>query len=217
MSNFLQQIQKEAKRSPKKAVLLGVLAVAAIYFCLPLVFGSSTKTAKKSKSGSMPNNASAAPTAVAESSPAVPVFVKAEKATFDGELATRGIDADPLCKPAEKLATTRDPFRISTTPSQIETTKKLVSEPKKKFTSPDSLGLKLTGTLVGPKSGLAQINGKTYSQGQVIAASKEGQDYQMTLKAIYSNSVSLTMDGKDYLLRMPTSNSAGKIDLVKEQ
>ncbi|MEO8494785.1 MAG: hypothetical protein ABI614_06925 [Planctomycetota bacterium] len=76
------------------------------------------------------------------------------------------------------------------------------------------LGLQLTATMVGQRSRLATINGKTYSQGETIpviietgTTADSGITLPLELVRVDRRFVVLTMDGQEHCLELPNEIS----------
>ena len=88
------------------------------------------------------------------------------------------MEKDPLTKAAETLPARRDPFRAPQDIVAVEAAREQQRnkrEHRPLAITPAELGLKLTGTIVGPKQSVALINGRTYRQGTQIACEKGWQ------------------------------------------
>jgi hypothetical protein len=206
-----KQLRREVQANPKKAVLLGVLAVVALYFWAPLVFrwtghGSSGATAQVQVTPS--------PAAVAEVPAAVtkPKTVSAERHKWH-ELV-QWMEADGRTKPAAPLAAACNPFRIPVLRPQV------VEQPKPRpkaepAIAPQSVGLVLSSTIVGPDRRVARISGRTYAEGSSVkAVTKDGGRIAYTLVDIEPRQVLLQRLGVVYELRIQSPKSTGIIELL---
>jgi hypothetical protein len=191
MSKLSQQLAKEMKRNPKKAVLLGLLAAVAGWFWLPLVTGS-------------------AETEIADAAlpPAAPPIVKTTEqkpptavTQASWQQLLQWMEGDPRLRPADKTPSARDPFAV--TRSQEEKQGSAVTAADKAPAKPDECGLKLTGVLVGTRR-MATISGRTYREGQVIPAK---DDVSYVVEKITAKGVVLRRDAQTYELKMPAASS----------
>ncbi len=108
------------------------------------------------------------------------------------------MEKDPLTKAAETLPARRDPFRAPQDIVAVEAAREQQRnkrEHRPLAITPAELGLKLTGTIVGPKQSVALINGRTYRQGTQIACEKAGSRYNLRLVEVRRKGVVLECRG----------------------
>jgi hypothetical protein len=108
------------------------------------------------------------------------------------------MEKDPLTKAARTWPARRDPFRAPQDPVAREAAKRRERQKQEHEASAVTaaeLGLKLTGTIVGPKQSVALINGRTYRQGTQIACEKGGSRYSLRLVEVRRKDVVLECRG----------------------
>lgn len=228
LERLIRQLGKEARRSPKKAALLGVLCLVAAWFWGPLlwhwVVPKQTLEEASVTQGGVASGVLAAPgaagqvvpspvVAAAPPGPASSAFAKAAAgaqpaAQPDWRKLAEWKRADRLAQPAELPPGVRDPF-VSLVPSEPEATLEAEAMPEPEpavaqaAADPASLGLVLTSTIVGPTRRAARINNKTYQPGQTIAVSKDGRLFEFVLAEVHPRHVVLTDQSARYELSLP--------------
>jgi hypothetical protein len=111
------------------------------------------------------------------------------------------MNKDPLTKAATTLPTRRDPFRASQDIAAVEAARQRSNRQREAAAvTPAEMGLKLTGTIVGPRQSVALINGRTYRQGTQIACEKGGNRYSVRLVEIHRKDVVLECRGARWQL-----------------
>jgi hypothetical protein len=111
LSKLARRLRREAVGSPKKAAVLALLAVVALYYWMPLVWGW---IGKANGSGTAAVAAATPPAAATNTPPAQPAATSPTAAKPAGAAMTwqetlRAIEADPRTVPAALLGG-RDPF-----------------------------------------------------------------------------------------------------------
>ena len=208
LGKLAKKLRREATANPKKAAVLGILAVVSLYFWIPLVSGWM------SNEDSQPAATSQTAAAAKPSSPASVVNPATKKNDLSWRLIDRWIDNDPRMMAATHISTLRDPFEIPK-PEVAEAAKEAETATVKTTISPDEAGLKLTGTLIGPRGRIAQINGKNYIEGQNV----EVENRETMVKAAFKLSeirprgVVLQSDGKRFELVLPNQERSDKIEI----
>lgn len=217
---------KEFKRSPAKTGFLLLMIPVALYFCVPLLFGALKKSSPSSGAAAVaavPQNASfvspAATNALVTPSRVGPSWVE----------VSRSLDGDALAMPAGIAASARNPFAAikrkkidksvaaaeGGAPDQEPNAESESAEPVEKAIAAANdpiraLGFRLTATMVGQRSRLATINGKTYEQGETISVSPDPgiaadamATVPVTLKSVDRQFVVLEMAGHEHQLQLP--------------
>jgi hypothetical protein len=108
------------------------------------------------------------------------------------------MEKDPLTQAAKTLPARRDPFRASQDIVAVEAAREQQRKKRERdapAVTPAELGLKLTGTIVGPRQSVALINGRTYRQGTQIACEKGGNRYSLRLVEVRRKDVVLECRG----------------------
>jgi hypothetical protein len=181
---LVRQLKKEIKTNPKRAALLACLCGVGVYFWAPLVAGwvipkdKQVVAAPAKKSGS----AASAKTPGSPSQSANAGSTAGVATTPWTELWAT-IQSDNRTKPAVGLAATIDPFRPFPVPAefadndeagkgtdkttkQTDAAKAIAAKPAD--ATPKSLGMKLTGTIVGSGRRAAVIDGKVVPEGAMV-------------------------------------------------
>ncbi len=216
LERLIKQLGKEARRSPKKAAVLGVLTLVAAWFWAPMVWswvvpGQSPKEAPMAQAAAV-GGVSAGP--VATPVAPAPVQAAATEAANRPQPASRPdwrqlvewMGADRLTRPADLPQGLRDPFVPPIQPEPLVAVEPEVEpEPAEAQApvDPASLGLVLSSTIVGPQRRAARINNKTYRPGQTVVASKDDQQYEFILAEVHPRHVVLTRESVRYELSLP--------------
>lgn len=118
------------------------------------------------------------------------------------------IGKDETMRPAASLNKARDPFRkIAPASSALQP-----NQPVTPKIDPESLGLELSSTLIGPRQNVAMINGRAYvlkhqaiggkRQPVLVSIKLQDQQYQFTLLSIAPDHVEFEYSGQPFLLRV---------------
>ncbi|MEX2185271.1 MAG: hypothetical protein WD875_00690 [Pirellulales bacterium] len=181
---LVRQLRREVKANPKRAALLAGLIAVGIYFWAPLVAGwvspGETATEKSPVAKSAGQLAGGAATKDQKSKPSTVEF-----AAVPWTKLWAAIKEDRRNKPAKTLPATVDPFRPFPAPpepaddaasqnvaeGQADAQAKTVvarnvapADP-----TPRSLGMKLTGTIIGAKRRAAVIDGTVVAEGAPVS------------------------------------------------
>jgi hypothetical protein len=216
LASLGKKLRREATKNPKKAALLGLMAIVAVWFWIPLVGGWIGKGNKD-----MPTAAAkpdGTPMAAAAATPADPAAeAVAKKAVPDRpswQQIIQWMHNDPRTMTAPSLTIQRDPFEVP----KIETAKtKAEEKPKPPKITPTAAGLALTSTIIGPQRRVAQINGETYVVGQTIARVKEKQADGVIFKLVevQPRRAVLEADGQRFELTIPEPGKSDKIQFLE--
>jgi hypothetical protein len=207
-----KKLRREIAASPKKAALLGLITVVALYFWAPLVrswlskdkttaYAEPTPAASAGPLAAQPG----APSAVADAALGLPSW----------ERVVQWMHDDPRTMTATRIAQTRDPFecpKAEVSKAKADET----SEPHSPMVSPSAAGLVLTATIIGSQRPLAQISGKTYAVGQTIEIAKEKETVRAAfmLTEIHPRRAVLQSGGEKFELMIPEPGRSGKIELL---
>jgi hypothetical protein len=220
LGNLGRRLRREAAANPKKAVILGVAALVAVYFWMPLVW----KWIGKGDSIAMaaPVQPSTTGMVVTELSVAAPTPQPAAKQTASERPSWQQLDRwmhdDQRTMTAPPLPNTRDPFQ----PPKVEVVEatKAVERLKPRLTAStlSASGLALTSTIIGPQRRVAQINGKTYAVGQIIEVAKD-KEAAMAFKLIEvaPRRAVLEAEGQRFELSIPEPTRSSKIELLRSE
>jgi hypothetical protein len=213
-----RQLKRELVANPKRAGLLGLLVLVAAYFWLPLVWGWIPKDEPDTVA-----TATAPPNSIAAMAPPPLVGDGGQteqqqegewKPTYTWKELTNWMDNDPLTLPASLLPQQRDPFSAP----RAEVAKTTEEEDKEAriadhSVTPKSLGMVLSSTIVGPKWRVAQIDGKTYEQGQNITMTKDGREISFKVTRVYPRSVMLERRKQQFELTISPATESGIIEM----
>lgn len=199
----------------------------ALYFCVPLFLGGMKK-----KSSSEAN----APTAVDAANgadfvlPAATNTIATPSPTTPGWVEAAGwLAIDMMAIPTEIPASTRNPFAAivreeTNEPTTVDvanderveesqTDESLVEHVQEVVAAANpirQLGLQLNATMVGRRSRLATVNGKTYEEGEtipVVIDAGAGSDVQTTLQLeldhVERRFIVLRLNGQQHRLNLP--------------
>ncbi|MHB1036963.1 MAG: hypothetical protein ACYC35_19945 [Pirellulales bacterium] len=218
LKQLSRQLRRELTANPKKAAVLGLLMVVALYFWGPLVWkwthsGSAAvaatgPSATPAEAGLAPGNAAVTNAAATNSSEAKPVSRRPWQ-----ELVA-WMEGDVRMRPADAATVGRNPFDVSKISLAVEAQRKNESkEPPKSEVTPQSVGLVVSSTVVGTARSTAVINGKAYERGREIKISKDGQDVAFVLTEVHPRRVVLAREGKQFELAIVRPKTGGRIDL----
>jgi hypothetical protein len=196
-----KQIQREIKAHPVKAGVLGLGLLVALWFWAPLVIGwlpGSEKAGTKAPAlSATPSAATATPSETATAS----------KPNWNPNWTemVAWVRSDELMHPAAPLEKGRDPFRIAApAPSAVS----VQPAPPPKI-NPENLGLQLSGTLIGLRESVANINGKTFvlphaatGRGVPVAIKQQEQEHQFILRSIGPEQVQMEFQGQPFQLKV---------------
>ena len=198
---LIRQLRREAVGNPKKAAILGLLALVALWFWAPLVWGW---VAPKKKA-----TASSATKTVAVATPESQASTHREYSDTE-ESAQQALPAwheiakwrknDPRSLAATWTATQRDPF----TPVENKSAENL--DNLDNDLTPERLGMVLSSTIVGPQHRVAVINGETYSPGATVTVTSSGKTIQFVLAEIHPRRIVLMRGGQRFELHSGTVN-----------
>lgn len=211
---------KEFTRSPAKTGFLVLMLPVALYFCVPLLFGSQKKSTAAATDPAKPADF-VLPAAVDK-------VASVETAQDSWVEVARWLADDRLAVPAPIGADARNPFVVAipieseqtivaatddeqVRSADIETQVMEIVEEEVTTSNPiRELGLQLNATMVGRRARLATINGKTYERGETITVIIEGgavpdleAELQLELAHIERSFIVLRMDEHQHRLYLP--------------
>ena len=201
--------------NPKKAAILGLLGVVALYFWAPLVAGwfKDEKPTTATAPAKPPIAESATTLPAIEAKPTSEKPAKPKEPTASWQQVVAWMDADSRTEPAEPLAVNLSPFR---TPKLAEAPAQKVALPEIAHEiTPQGANLVLTSTIVGSGLDVARINGKSFRPGDKLAIKlKNGQKLEYAIVAIETRRVVLERLGKQYELNIQAPQASGTIEMV---
>jgi hypothetical protein len=221
LGKLKRQLRRELTANPKRAALLGIMILVAVYFWLPLVSGwiaaDKTPVAQTPVTSQNPTvNMAQPPTSAIGQQPAGQAEGEWEPTYVWHELVKR-MENDPLTLPASVLPQQRDPF--GKPPAKVAEDAEGEDEETEVADSnytPESLGMVLSTTIVGDKWQVAQIDGKTYKQGQDINVAKDGREINFKVAEILPRSVMLLRKGQLFELKISPSTKSGTIEMYSD-
>jgi hypothetical protein len=204
-SRLIKKLRREIKSSPKKAAVLALLSVVALWFWAPLAakwFGKSETDGKNvgpvAVTNPQPSNTKNAGANMAGLVP----DAAAVKPTFPRrpwQQLLSWIEQDLRMSPATDLESGRDPFH----PIEEKKNKPLAVATEKPDVTPDDAGLALRSTIVGGDQKTALIGREIYREGETIVATRGEGEFRLV--EIRPREVVLERSGKLYRLGLPTS------------
>ena len=222
---LVKRLRREATASPRKAAILGLLALAAMYFWLPLFRGMVVKKdTPVTSSIELPAELSDRDLGVrATARAAAPAATSGGAAPQEHswEQLAGWLEQDERTRPAEDLAGRRSPFEpireepVETSPDLVEEEPVETVETVETVVTPGSLGMQLTGTVVGPGRHVAVIDGKAYAQGRIVGSVKDGQAIEFTLAEVSEERIVLERQGQRYELAIPQRAASGQIESIR--
>jgi hypothetical protein len=224
LGRLAKTIRREAKANPKKAAILGLLLVVAIYFWAPLVAGWCSKGSAESPVATLPGEKPPfEPPAGATSAGLITMAVPIDAAPKPTDAArqhswqnlVQWMEQDPRMVAAGLPLANRDPFLAPHAERPMPQPKESHAHAEPELT-PQNLNFVLSGTVVGAGRHVARINGKSYEQGKPIELSaKDGkQHWTFTLAEVDARRVVLERQGKRYEVKLEPGNHAGTIELL---
>jgi len=219
LGQLAKQLRREATANPKKAGVLGLLAVVALWFWAPLVWGwifgneeeEGVKAAQATAQSAPASPTSAAlPTPSGGSPESDAAAKKEETPRHPWQQLVQWMDDDPRMLPASALSGQRDPF-VAT---DLEITQDKSNDAFPEVT-PKSLGMVLTATMISPRHRVARINEASYQVGQTVKVTKDGREIGFTLEEVHRRQVVLSRHGNRYELVPPSSERSGRVKLVR--
>jgi len=215
-----KQFVKEAKNHPKKAAVLGLLALLAIWFWTPLVW--KWVSGSKGQGARVVANRPAPESTHNQTSPAenenVPVPDNAEPRTPWFRLRD-WMNRDVHMGTERAIPLGRNPFRESAAPLPVEPpevadaeeeadseAEVAEKEPEPTFT-PATLGLRLTSTLIDSGQRIARLNNRTFREGDYIEVQQAGSEESIVfyLAQVGTEEVILEREGFRFPLRIERS------------
>jgi hypothetical protein len=213
---IVKQLRREVTSNPKKAAILGMGLLIAVYFWVPLVWGWIGKgrpAVAAAKLAAAPSvTPLAPPTATATASAAKK---ESEPAQYTWQQLVEWMDHDPRKLPADLGSADRDPFQGLETIVVPKHVLQLAERPavEEKQLTPAGLGLVLSSTLIASRR-TAVINAKTYEEGKKLDFSFAGQRVTFLLAEVHPRGVVLARNGERFDLPLRRRNQAGTIELV---
>jgi len=205
-------LRREATANPKKAAILGLMALVAIYFWAPLVLKWTAKEKAVAKVDTPAASTGAVPIAALPTAEAAPTEAPRPKCP-PWQQVVQWIQSDSRTASAPPLSNTRDPFQKPKT-AAAETKVAEEGRPKPPVLTPAGVGLVLTGTIIGPQRRIARISGKSYNEGQTIEVIKDKLRVTFTLLEVHDRRAVLESQGERFDLVIPEPSKSSKMELL---
>jgi len=214
VERIVKQLRHEATANPKKAAVLGLLGVVALWFWAPLVWGWIVPEDEEAEDAVVVTAAQPAQPGGEPVRSDTAANEDAPKAGHPWRQLAEWMDNDPRTLPAELVADLRDPF-MTPKPQVAEAKPEEIPEELQQNVTPESLGMALTSTVVGPRYAVARINKKSYRRGKSVTLVKDGQQIEFKLTEIHRGRVVLEREGEKFELRAPSPATHGGIEVVR--
>lgn len=212
LEKLVKQIGRDATANPKKAALLGVMALLALYFWAPLLAGWIGPAKRKTTpTGNLALILTDDPVEATDKTKA------AQGGNFRWEKVHQLLTSDPRMSSAEFDVSWESPFAAAVTAvreiteasqAQDEAIEKAAA--LRKDISPQEAGLVASCVLIGPRRRTVMINGEVYSEQQTIVAPvKDGLvGLEFRLVSIARQEIILEREGRRYSLELTKSGLA---------
>ena len=202
LNKLTKRLRREIRSSPKKAAALGLLLLVAVYYWVPLLTGMTAKkdqavaTAAELPETGFPSVATARP----GPQPGAPAAGAAP--SYAWEDLVRWSREDAATRPAETLVDRRDPFQpVRTAIAEVDGTPQEEATVQPLLT-PEQLGMKLSGTVVGAGRKVAVIDGKAYAEGRSVQWFQDGQVIDFKLTEVHPQRIVLEQLGERFELEI---------------
>jgi hypothetical protein len=193
----------------------------ALWFWVPLVLGWIKKddAATKAPMGAAPNSAS-----VTVSTPGGSAAVQANSATKGNKAEgakhpwhqlIQWMNNDPRTSATNPMPGRRDPF-VSPQNDAAKAEAEAKLDKKTLEATPQGWGVVLSATAVGAHRRAAQINGKSYRQGETVRLTKDGQQIEFILAAVHPRRIVLQRNGEQFELALPVTAPSGRIEVSRD-
>jgi len=212
LKKLAKRLRHEASANPKKAAVLGLLLLMAIYFWAPLV-----RRWVLPEAGAEGQSADVRSSAGAQGALDGPSPGDERRGTsvgpepLDWQQVLAGMASDPRTRPAAGLLRRRNPF-VAPMVAGGRGPADLAAQAAP--WTPEQLGLQLSATVVGPARRTAMINGRAFRQGRTVTVTKDGRQIEFRLVEIRPRQVVLEGNGQRFVLSIPEPPGAGRIELA---
>jgi hypothetical protein len=211
LEKLVKQIGRDATANPKKAALLGVMALLALYFWAPLLAGWIAPTKRKAApTGNLALILTDDPVEATEKTKA------AQGGNFRWEKVHQLMTSDPRMSSAEFDISWESPFAVAAALQEITEATEAKDEAIEKAAalskdiSPEEAGLVASCVLIGPRRRTVMINGEVYGEQQTIVAPvKDGLvGLEFRLVSIGRKEITFEREGRTYSLELMKSGLA---------
>lgn len=218
LDQFIRRLRKEAKTNPKKAAVLGLLVLVALYFWSPLMWGMVAGKGPKAPKTDAADLTGFDPLGLSATLPSAEQLKREPAPQHTWEELSEWMDRDPTMAAATGLDRRPDPFFPPREEQEVnEPEEEAGPRPVVEKVTPQSLGIELSATIIGPRRRVAVIGGRAYVAGgeEPIVAEKEGRKYRFRLAEVRSQSAVLEREGERFELTIPEREGSGSIELVQ--
>ncbi len=217
-NKLIRRARRELTANPKKTAVLGLLAAVALFFWAPLVWGwiAPAKPPAPGDTASAGNPPPGMTTSVAtQQTPSQTEPVP----THTWQQIVHWRKQDPRMTPVTDVGSRRDPFqmgksKLAEAEAEIAKQRAQQQAAATPVLSPEDLGLKVSGTIVGSRRSVAMINGRAYSQGDTIELTKNGQAFLLTLVEVRPSRIVLHCKDQQMELAIPERQNKGRFELL---
>ena len=207
LNNLSSQLRRDLAANPKKAAILGLMVLVALYFWGPLAwkFLKSSGAKKNSKA----NMASL----ILTDDPIEPSqqIKSGSRIRFKWERVRQLIKQDPHMLSATFDASWVDPFgKPAATAAEAEPTRETSADDAAAAAAaaaldPKSLGIILGGIMITPRGHLATLNGEACREGETVSVTDNRDKtvkYELRVLKIARQSVQLEIGGRIFSLEL---------------
>ena len=222
-SSIVRQLKREAAANPKKAGFLGVLALVAVWFWVPLVWGLIGPEEESTEVATSPATGSAM-TATQKFGPIQQptgslgengVLTAPDRGGLAWNQLVEWMGNDPRLLASSYVPGPRDPFREPQAPQVADHENEKAPVPQ--LVTPADLGMTLSSTIIGSGRRVARIGGKNYTQGSTVEGDKDGQRIKFTLAEIHPRRVVLIRESRPFELKVPSPGQSSRIELTRNE
>jgi len=203
LDKLTKKLSRDLAANPKKAAILGLMVLVALYFWFPLL--------KEWVAGGGKSGTAQASNVILTDDPVTEAGTSRKpKETLRWEKVRQCVDSDPwmasatfdpqwrnpfatpLLVPTEKLEATTD------TPEAVATAPQGVPE-----IGPDQAGLSVASVVVGPRLRSVTIGGEVYCENDLVeATAQDGETLEFQIVSITPTEVQMQRNGKIYRLQL---------------
>jgi hypothetical protein len=220
-SRLIKRARRELTANPKKTAALGLLVAVGLYYWIPLVWGVRAPAQPNDTAGTreIAGTKVLPPGWAGKDAMEKARSETNESASYPWRQIVQWRERDPRTTPAADLGTGRDPFQIAKqklAEAEAKAAKERAKQEKPTVPtwSPETLGLHVSSTIVGPRRSVALINGSAYSQGETIELTKDGQSVVWTLAEIHPGRIVLRGGNQQIELIIPERGTGRRVDML---
>ena len=204
LDKLSKKLSRDLAANPKKAAILGLMVLVALYFWMPLLTawlpgGGSTSTAQ------------AANVILTDDPEEGSGTARKPKETLKWEKVRQCVDSDPWMAAANYDPQWRNPFALPVPPPVEESTEAAaeaaaaaaaLSVPAAEV-DPTDAGLSVASVAVGPRVRAVTIGGEVYRENDLVeATAQDGETLEFRIVSIAPTEVQFERNGKVYRLQL---------------